>query len=131
MPPPKKVILVGYSYGSMIANAAAGKHDKIVGFVAVSTPFSVFWALSLFNGSMLRNAAKVNKPKLLIMGSSDAFCGESTFLQQFDDQKEPKTGYFVKDLDHFWFGQEAGAFGAIWTWAQRQVFQQPDTKNAD
>ena len=58
VPPPTKIILVGYSYGSMIASAAAGQHPNIVGFVALSSPFSVYWALSLLNGNTLCNAAK-------------------------------------------------------------------------
>ncbi len=72
--PPTLIYLVGYSYGSMIANAAAGSLDCVSGFVGVSTPFSVFWALSLFNGKRLLEMSHCAKPKLLISGQQSFGC---------------------------------------------------------
>ena len=75
--PPKHILLVGYSYGSMITNAAADELDSIKGFVGISTPFSVFWALSLFNGGTLLKKSHSDKPKLLITGTQDNFTSEA------------------------------------------------------
>jgi len=97
--PPTSIYLLGYSYGSMIANACVDELDIIKGFVGISTyvlclsrcglllwlkscelvcrPFSVFWALSLFNGHKLLKKSHSSKPKLLLTGSEDNFTSKA------------------------------------------------------
>jgi hypothetical protein len=65
-----KLLLVGYSYGSMIAGAAVDDLDAIHGVATVSYPYSVTWALALWNGSQFWDALKRSrKPKLFCFGS--------------------------------------------------------------
>ena len=69
---PKHVLLVGYSYGSITAGAASVEIPDLCGFIAISYPSGVSWALTLWNGrkylECLRCLASPAIPKLLIMG---------------------------------------------------------------
>ena len=119
----KKIVLVGYSYGSMISNSCADMRPEITSFVSVSTPFPCYWGLSLFNCmKMLSWARKSEKPKLFICGSQDQFTSSRQYRKyvrsfpvrgRSDSRQNPFACYLLDDVDHFWYGQEAACAGLI------------------
>jgi alpha/beta superfamily hydrolase len=68
--PPKRLVLIGYSYGSVIASAAAGEVPEVVAYAAISYPFTFAWALTLFQSGAFWAQAQTDKPKLFIMGNT-------------------------------------------------------------
>lgn len=121
-----KIVLVGYSYGSMISNSCADMRDEITAFVSISTPFPCYWGLSLFNcARMLQWAQSSDKPKLFICGNQDQFTSANQYrryVRSFpvgggggdaDRGARPMACYLLMDVDHFWYGQEMAACGLI------------------
>ncbi|TPX35128.1 hypothetical protein SmJEL517_g02410 [Synchytrium microbalum] len=82
-----RLLLVGYSYGSMMACAAAkaliDNGVNVVGLVAISYPSSVMWFLTSGNSSAFTAPLQaLNKtPKLFLMGTSDNFTSISAHRQ--------------------------------------------------
>jgi alpha/beta superfamily hydrolase len=116
---PKRILIVGYSYGSAIASSIVDKLEEIKGFVAIAYPFSVLWFLTLFNGQILAEAKKSEKPKLFIIGDRDNFTGARSFMRTVEGFAEPKEQLVVKGVDHFWFDKEHMLWDAIQTWAAK------------
>lgn len=88
--PPSKIILIGYSYGSVIASAVGGETNDVMAFAAISYPFSVSWALTLFHGGKyLNQAASTLKPKLFIMGDKDNFTSIGAFKSKMKALPSP------------------------------------------
>ena len=126
-----RVVLVGYSYGSMISNSCADLRPEIMAFVSISTPFPCYWGLSLFNcAQMLNLAHSTDKPKLFLCGNQDQFISTGQYRryvrsfpvpiesQNSNDglssgQQSPMVVYLLEDVDHFWNGQEMAACGLI------------------
>mmetsp|Transcript_67839 Transcript_67839/g.201898 ORF Transcript_67839/g.201898 Transcript_67839/m.201898 type:complete len:237 (+) Transcript_67839:44-754(+) len=107
-----QVLLVGYSYGSLVAAAAASEIPRSVGYAVINPPVSYAWALYLFNGRhMMEKAAdSAGKPKLLMIGTEDVFCSVETFQSFVDSLPEPKTAMVKDGVDHFsMYGHLRGA----------------------
>ena len=113
-----RIILVGYSYGSMISNSCVDLRDEIKAFVSISTPFPCYWGLSLFNcKAMLNLAQRSSKPKLFICGNQDQFTSTAQYkryIRSFPVSLPSSMAvYLLEDVDHFWYGQEMAATGLI------------------
>lgn len=52
---------------------------QLSAFAAISYPFGVAWALTLFQGGHYITQAKTAKPKLFVMGTKDNFTGLGNF----------------------------------------------------
>jgi alpha/beta superfamily hydrolase len=66
--PPARLVVIGYSHGSVVASAVAGEMPEVMAYAAIAYPFSVAWALTLFHqGSFLAAASQGSKPKLFVM----------------------------------------------------------------
>ena len=70
-----EVLLVGYSYGSMITSSCLHEdenHDNadngVVAAVAISYPYTFIDFLTLFNRNVLKKTVDASKPILFIMG---------------------------------------------------------------
>lgn len=102
-PVASQVLLVGYSYGSVIAAAAAAEIPRSIGWVTVGTPLSYSWALYLLNGRRLLEMAadSAGKPKLLMLGTQDMFCSVSTLKSFAATLPEPKKVEIKDGADHF------------------------------
>ena len=121
---PKYFILVGYSYGAIAAGAAASDlGSDLIGFIAISYPAGVSWALTLWNGKKYADALKsmAQVPKLLLIGDKDNFTSLSTFESFAEGVPEPKTVLVVKDVDHFWAGWEDTLIGHVRQWAFKHL----------
>lgn len=98
-----QVLLVGYSYGSMIAAAAAAEIPECIGYALLGPPLAYGWAVYLFNqGWLCQQAAEsAGKPKLLMIGTDDVFCGVDQFRSFAETLPDPKTIVVKNGLDHF------------------------------
>eukprot|EP00521_Asterionellopsis_glacialis_P013339 CAMPEP_0195306222 /NCGR_PEP_ID=MMETSP0707-20130614/37077_1 /TAXON_ID=33640 /ORGANISM="Asterionellopsis glacialis, Strain CCMP134" /LENGTH=339 /DNA_ID=CAMNT_0040370433 /DNA_START=254 /DNA_END=1273 /DNA_ORIENTATION=+ len=124
-PPPECILLVGYSYGSLIAASASANIPQCVGCVSIAPPFGVKHWLLLFNSTfhLQQSQRKPWLPKLLISGSQDNFTSESTFQSTIESfsQHHPTistttTGAILKDADHFFHRREAELMKVIGLW---------------
>lgn len=98
-----QVIIVGYSYGSMIGAAAAAEIPQCVAWAALGPPLGYSWALYLWNAGSLRARAanSAGKPKLLMLGTSDEFCSERSFQGFVQELPEPKKAVVLDGVNHF------------------------------
>eukprot|EP00930_Biecheleria_cincta_P031841 TRINITY_DN22090_c0_g1_i1.p1 TRINITY_DN22090_c0_g1~~TRINITY_DN22090_c0_g1_i1.p1 ORF type:complete len:307 (-),score=47.96 TRINITY_DN22090_c0_g1_i1:37-957(-) len=98
-----QVLIVGYSYGSIIGAAAAADIPAVIGYVTLGPPIDYGWALYVFNMGHLRSQAadSEHRPKLLVVGTDDQFCSTKSFQAFADELPEPKQSIVLKGVDHF------------------------------
>ncbi|EGG21992.1 hypothetical protein DFA_01878 [Cavenderia fasciculata] len=104
---PSRIIIIGYSYGSVIGMSIASERDAIIGAVAVSFPFGPLTLMLL--GHLLDPALLLNKPKYFVIGDQDNFTGTTKFKQRMNEMKGDKDKLKHKiypNIDHFYGGQE-------------------------
>jgi uncharacterized protein len=92
----KKIIIIGYSFGAAIGCSIAGDFNEIIGYVAISYPFT-------FIPKYIANA-RISKPKLFIMGDQDDFTRMSAFDKEYEKMPEPKEKVIFSNMNHFWGG---------------------------
>jgi alpha/beta superfamily hydrolase len=112
----KRILLVGYSYGSAIACSVADDIEQVIGYTAISYPFGPLTIMLL---GYLLDKAKTTKPKLFLIGSNDNFTGVSKFNDRIAKFPEPKELYVFDDIDHFYFGKEIELAQKIDDWIRR------------
>lgn len=76
--PPERLILVGYSYGSLIVADVAPTVDECSAFVLLAPPLGVKLPLVGPRAPEVA-AARSSKPKLALLGDADQFCGQARF----------------------------------------------------
>ncbi|KAI8800713.1 Alpha/Beta hydrolase protein [Cladochytrium replicatum] len=105
---PTKIILCGYSYGSMCTSAVACEIPEAIAIIAISYPCAVSWFLTMWNTSAFVSGINAcqNIPKLFVIGDSDTFSSVRSFETFVSGINDPKTTVVVPGVDHFWFGQE-------------------------
>ena len=94
---PKRIGLVGYSFGASIALPVA-LQDERVNLLALVSP-----ALSDSGWEQLK---RYTKPKLLIVGDADSFIPLGRFQQDINDILVPGQYQVISGADHFWWGYE-------------------------
>lgn len=94
---PKRVGLVGYSFGANVALPVA-LQDGRVNVLALVSP-----ALSDSGWEQLK---EYTKPKFLIVGDADSVIPLERFQQYIKDVPEPKQYQVISEADHFWWGYE-------------------------
>jgi alpha/beta superfamily hydrolase len=119
---PTSLILVGYSYGALIAASASAGIPQVIACISISPPFSVQHWLLMFSGSYhLEQAAKRdNLPRLLVMGDRDNFTSVSAFQGIVDHwyPADVTTGAIIKAADHFFRNRERDIMDVIGLWLQ-------------
>ncbi|KAJ3358720.1 hypothetical protein HDU91_005143 [Kappamyces sp. JEL0680] len=101
-----RLLLVGYSYGSIIGLNAAPEMEDLVGVISISYPSLVVWALTMFQTqSIINNLSKIPAaiPKLLLLGANDNFSSTEHwqgFLKAIPDPKEFHV--LEPSVDHFY-----------------------------
>lgn len=102
----ENLILVGYSYGSVIAMSCL---DICIAYFSISHPVGVIWLLTCFN-STYRNQLDPphmheKKPVniLLVIGAKDNFTSVQKWTEFTNEFKpECKRAVVCQDADHFW-----------------------------
>eukprot|EP00541_Cyclophora_tenuis_P009989 CAMPEP_0116566692 /NCGR_PEP_ID=MMETSP0397-20121206/14594_1 /TAXON_ID=216820 /ORGANISM="Cyclophora tenuis, Strain ECT3854" /LENGTH=204 /DNA_ID=CAMNT_0004093603 /DNA_START=8 /DNA_END=619 /DNA_ORIENTATION=+ len=117
--PPNYLLLVGYSYGSLIAASASAGIPQCVGCISIAPPWSVKHWLLMFNSNYhIRQAqSRESLPRLMVLGSRDNFTSEKNFLQMVDRfPSDYTTGAMLKGADHFFFRRERDLMDVIGEW---------------
>jgi len=94
----KKLLIIGYSFGATIGASVAREFDEIIGYVAISYPFSFI--------PQFISQAQVSKPKFFIIGDRDDFTTLDVFQKEYNKMPEPKDIKIFPGVDHFWSGSE-------------------------
>lgn len=113
----KYILLVGYSYGSLIASSASADIPECVGCVSIAPPWGVKHWLLLFhsNHHMDKSAKRKGLPKLFVIGDSDNFTPEPAF-QETVKTFHSATGAVLKNADHFFARREKDLMSIIGQW---------------
>jgi alpha/beta superfamily hydrolase len=93
----KKIGLAGYSFGATVALPVALPDEAVRLLALISPPLA---------DSAWEQLKGYPKPKLLMVGSADAFIPAGEFQQYAKDMPEPRQYFVVSGADHFWWGYE-------------------------
>jgi alpha/beta superfamily hydrolase len=115
--PPTRILLVGYSYGSLISASASAKIPECIGCISIAPPWSVQHWLLMFNSNyhMQQSRECEYLPRLFVIGDHDNFTTEKTFLTTVKTFRK-STGAVLKDADHFFVRREQDLMSIIQQW---------------
>lgn len=117
---PTKVILIGYSYGSLITGSASAGMEECMASISIAPPFAVQHWLLLFNASyhLQQSTASEHLPRLLLMGTRDNFTSEKVFQDMIETHYPGSvtTGAIVQEADHFFHRREKDVMDVIGQW---------------
>lgn len=117
---PTNVLLIGYSYGSLIMGSALADIPQAVGGVWIAPPFGVQHWLLLFHSQyhLQRSVQRPDLPRLLILGDQDNFTSVATFEQVLDKTfpKPTTTGALLRGADHFFPRREKDVIDVLAQW---------------
>lgn len=115
---PKYILLVGYSYGSIISASASANIPQCVGTVMISPPLAVRHWLYMFSGDYhLEQARRRGVPLLMMIGSKDNFTAENAFMNVVNTMPQnTTTGAVLKEADHFFRGREKDLMDIMGHW---------------
>jgi alpha/beta superfamily hydrolase len=117
--PPNRILLVGYSYGSIIAGSASCSIPECVGVASIAPPLAVRHWLFFFNGNYHLEQARKRRdlPQLTVMGSEDNFTSETVFMDIVKTMPQKSTtGAVLKGADHFFRGREKDLMDILGTY---------------
>jgi len=131
--PPRHILLVGYSYGSLITSSASADIPECIGHVSIAPPYGAqHWLLMFHHNYHMRQAAqRQNLPRLFVIGSQDNFTSEDafqkvvqeTFQTLADGGDQQTTASVLKGADHFFAGRERDLTDVIGRWLLRAFDQ--------
>lgn len=131
---PKYILLIGYSYGSLIASSASATIPQCIGVISIAPPLGVAQWLLLFHSNYhLEQSRKRQEPyfqRLFLLGSHDNFTSESKLTSVLDqyyykndgtsssESSSTKTtsAAILKDADHFFIRREKDIMDVIGQW---------------
>ena len=117
--PPKRILLIGYSYGSIISAGACSSIPQCIGVVWIAPALGPRHLLYLFAGNKhLEEAKKRTTLKhLMIMGSEDNFTSVTTFMGIVNSMPETSTtSKIMNNVDHFFLRRERALMAIIGDW---------------
>ena len=103
--PPRRILLVGYSYGSMVVADVADSIAMVAAFAIVAPPLGAAGPL-FFGRDVMRSAQQSTKPKLALIGNADQFCTERRFTVFARQMSAPAQSYVVSDETSSAFPQQ-------------------------
>lgn len=90
--------IAGYSFGSVIAMAAAASDERAKCVAAISPTQSM---------GTFKNIMSCPKPKFITIGQNDDFTPAQRIARLVELMPEPKSLDIVPNVDHFWMGYES------------------------
>ena len=129
--PPTCLLLIGYSYGSLITGSASAKIPRCIGTISVAPPFGVSHWILLFNSSyhFKQSQARSQLHRLFVIGEDDNFTSVDTFLKAIDSYDQANTTHKVLPrLDHFFARKEYRIIHEVDRWLRR-TFSSSASKN--
>ena len=107
-----RILLVGYSYGCMIARSMAMLRPEVIGCVMCAPPFH------MFPGELVRSS--ISKPQLVVVGEKDNVCllcfGFERFKNGLTALASPAETKMLNKADHYFSGCEATCSKVILDW---------------
>ncbi len=103
-----KILIMGYSYGAAIGTSIVNDLPEIIGFVAISYPFTFI--------SDFIPQSYTDKTKLFFIGDRDDFTPLPIFKKEYSKYTEPKKIHIVPNTDHFWNNKEKFITDKIEEW---------------
>ena len=94
--PPRKIVLIGYSYGALVVADVADTIAKVAAFAMLAPPLGAAPALFLFRDVTSRAAASA-KPKLAVVGEADQFCSRRRFETFAATLREPRACHVLSN----------------------------------
>ena len=121
---PKYILLVGYSYGSLISSSASNKIKACIGVIAIAPPFAVRHWLLMFNSNrhLDQAASRTDLPRLFVLGDTDNFTSEAAFastVEKYFPNDESTSCAILKDADHFFRHREKDLMNVIGLWLKK------------
>ena len=116
---PTSILLVGYSYGSLIAGSASASIPACIGSVSIAPPVDFKNWLLLFNaGHHVRQAQKrMTLPRLFVIGTEDNFSSQTSFRNFVDAFSDDTTSAaLIRHADHFFNGNEKDLMNVVGQW---------------
>lgn len=117
--PPQFILLVGYSYGSLITGSASARIPQCIGSISIAPPWSVKHWLLMFHSNFHLDEARrrARLPRCMILGSRDNFTSEEFFLQIVGTfPTDYTTGAVLKGADHFFARREKDLMDVVGQW---------------
>ncbi len=99
---PKRLAVVGYSFGAWVGARVASLDERVTVFAAV--------AIGRIEAGLLTDYAR---PKLFIVGDQDRICPVEPLRQFVAGLPEPKQLHVLTDVDHFLVGFERPVAEAV------------------
>eukprot|EP01091_Cochliopodium_minus_P019535 TRINITY_DN8240_c0_g1_i1.p1 TRINITY_DN8240_c0_g1~~TRINITY_DN8240_c0_g1_i1.p1 ORF type:complete len:170 (-),score=45.15 TRINITY_DN8240_c0_g1_i1:6-515(-) len=113
----KKIIPIGYSYGSVIASSLQS-NQHVKSFVSISYPFGVAWVLGVYY--LKEHTISKDKKSYWIAGNKDMFTSFNSFKKNMLSYDKNLTDYeILNDVDHFWMDKEKILFDKIFDWIEK------------
>jgi alpha/beta superfamily hydrolase len=94
--PPRRLLLVGYSYGACVVADVADAIPDVAAFAMLAPPLGATVPLFLCR-EVTRSAQASAKPKLVMVGEADQFCSEQRFRVFAQAMAPPKRAHVVTD----------------------------------
>lgn len=115
--PPSHILLVGYSYGSLISASASANIPECIGCISIAPPWSVQHWLLMFNSNyhLQQSRQRQDIPRLFVIGDHDNFTTEEHFLKMVKTFRK-STGAVLKDANHFFARREQDLMSIISQW---------------
>ena len=115
--PPSSILLVGYSYGSLICASASANIPQCIGCISIAPPWAVQHWLLLFNSNYHLTQSRIRDdiPRLFVIGDQDNFTPETLFRKTV--KTIPKSsGAVLKGADHFFLRREKDLMTILGQW---------------
>lgn len=119
------LVLVGYSFGALVAHAAAASTDGVVGYVLVGFPYLM---------APSRFPVCPALPKLLVMGDADDVSLGAPGLAAFQRYAEALPSarvHVVHGVNHFWAGTEPHVVREVERWLFSTILPCNPSCNSD
>lgn len=119
----QKIILVGYSFGSLISARALALDPSLYhGIIMISMPYQVMFFLTCFHSGRYTEAIESSTvPKLFVMGSRDTFMvpNDKSYNKWLDRKVENAQTVLVQGPDHFWSACEDHLCKVVIDWLSK------------
>ena len=125
---PKRIILIGYSYGSLISGSASLDIPECIATISIAPPFAVqMWLLSFrSDGFLERSAERLDLFRFYVIGDNDNFTSESYFQSVLDKRLPSKhtDAAILSGADHFFRQREKDLMAVIGQWLRTTFVSQ-------
>lgn len=118
--PRKRLVLGGFSFGSIMALAVGATDERPAALFALGVPVKLETMVA-----RLPAMSRKDVPRLFVQGQHDVFGGEDEIRAAVSTFPEPKELVVIPAADHFFSHQLDPLQAAIHEWAARKPWERP------